>query len=38
VALEVAGHKFGSALVMRDDEILGIFTAIDALRALSELV
>lgn len=38
VAREMAGQKFGSALVMRDDEILGIFTAIDALRALSELV
>jgi acetoin utilization protein AcuB len=37
VAREMEARKLGSALVVRNGEILGIFSTTDALRALSEL-
>jgi acetoin utilization protein AcuB len=38
VAVEMAARKIGSALVMKGSKILGIFTTVDALRALFELL
>ncbi len=38
VAREMAARKLGAALVAKDGEILGIFTTMDALRVLSEIV
>lgn len=38
VAREMAKHKYGSAVVMRGSEVVGIFTTIDALRALDEVL
>ena len=37
VAKKMAAQHYGSALVMKGDELLGIFTTVDACRALSEL-
>lgn len=37
VALEMAEHKYGSAVVMRGAKVIGIFTTVDACRALGEL-
>jgi acetoin utilization protein AcuB len=37
VAQHMADHKFGSAVVMRGREVLGIFTTVDACRALADL-
>ncbi len=34
VALEMWKHKYGSAVVLERGEVVGIFTAVDALRAL----
>lgn len=34
VAADMAGSKRGSAVVVKGDEVLGMFTTIDALRAL----
>jgi acetoin utilization protein AcuB len=34
VAREMAQHKYGSAVILRGAEVLGIFTTTDALRAL----
>jgi acetoin utilization protein AcuB len=34
VAREMAQHKYGSAVILRSSEVLGIFTTTDALRAL----
>jgi acetoin utilization protein AcuB len=34
VAREMAAHKYGSAVILRGAEVLGIFTTTDALRAL----
>jgi acetoin utilization protein AcuB len=38
VAAEMAEHKYGSAVVMDRDRVVGVFTTIDALRALSTLL
>jgi acetoin utilization protein AcuB len=38
VAARMAEHKYGSALVVKDGKVVGVFTAVDALRALSELL
>jgi acetoin utilization protein AcuB len=39
---QVAGHmadnKYGAAIVLRGDAILGVFTTVDALRALRDLL
>lgn len=35
VAREMADHKYGAALVMDGREVVGIFTTVDALRALA---
>jgi acetoin utilization protein AcuB len=36
VAETMARHKYGSALVIDDGNVVGVFTAVDALRALAE--
>ena len=38
VATVMADKKYGSAVVMADDRLVGLFTTTDALRALSELL
>ncbi|WP_224248371.1 CBS domain-containing protein [Hyalangium gracile] len=38
VAREMALHKYGSAVVLRGAEVLGIFTTTDALRALDTVL
>ncbi len=38
VAREMAKHKYGSAVVMRGESVVGIFTTIDALRALDAVL
>jgi len=38
VAREMALHKYGSAVVVRGKEVLGIFTTTDALRALDTVL
>lgn len=38
VAAEMASKKYGSAVVMQNQHVVGIFTTIDALNALSELL
>jgi acetoin utilization protein AcuB len=38
VAVEMATRKLGSALVVNRDKVIGIFTTVDALRALFELL
>jgi acetoin utilization protein AcuB len=38
VAVEMASRKIGSALVVKGSKVLGIFTTVDALRALFELL
>lgn len=38
VAREMALHKYGSAIIARGAEVLGIFTTTDALRALSTVL
>lgn len=38
VASAMARHKYGSALVMEGSRVIGIFTAIDALRILPDLL
>jgi len=35
VAVEMADHKYGCAVVLQQDKVLGIFTTTDALRALA---
>jgi acetoin utilization protein AcuB len=37
VAAEMAERKLGSAIVMDNKKVVGIFTTVDALRALSEV-
>ena len=37
VAKEMADKHYGSVLVMKGEELLGIFTTVDACRALAEL-
>ena len=38
VASEMAAHKYGSAVVMQNGKVVGIFTTVDACRALAELL
>jgi acetoin utilization protein AcuB len=38
VADEMASHKFGSALVIDNGKVVGVFTTVDAMQALSELL
>lgn len=38
VCAEMAEHKYGCAVVMQHDKVIGIFTTIDACRALSDLL
>ncbi|MRG93713.1 CBS domain-containing protein [Polyangium spumosum] len=36
VAREMAEHRYGSAVVMREGHVVGVFTTTDALRALAD--
>jgi len=38
VARTMAAHKYGSVLILRGDEVEGIFTTIDALLALESVL
>ena len=38
VALEMAQHKYGSTVVVEHDKVVGVFTTVDALRALQDLL
>lgn len=38
VAAEMASKKYGSAVVMQNQKVVGIFTMVDAMSALSELL
>jgi acetoin utilization protein AcuB len=38
VALTMARHKYGSAVVCSGAEVVGIFTTVDAMRALADMV
>jgi acetoin utilization protein AcuB len=38
VARAMAAHKYGSAIVLEDGKVAGIFTTVDALKALAELL
>jgi len=38
VAAEMARLKVGSAVVVKGDDVVGVFTAVDGLRALAELL
>jgi acetoin utilization protein AcuB len=38
VAREMAQHKYGSAVVVQRGEVVGIFTTVDALRALASML
>jgi acetoin utilization protein AcuB len=38
VVLEMASQKYGSAIVMQNAKVVGIFTTVDACRALHELL
>ncbi len=38
VAAEMADHKYGCAVVMEDGGVVGVFTTVDALRALATLL
>jgi len=38
VAAEMAEHKYGCAVVLDQDRVVGVFTTVDALRALSVLL
>ncbi len=38
VALAMADHKYGSAVVVEQGTVVGVFTTVDALRALAALV
>jgi acetoin utilization protein AcuB len=37
VALEMESHRYGCAIVVEGDDVVGVFTTTDALRALREL-
>lgn len=37
VAREMAAHKYGAAVVMEGPRVVGVFTTVDACRALAEL-
>ncbi|NUP10047.1 MAG: CBS domain-containing protein [Polyangiaceae bacterium] len=38
VVADMARHKYGSALIAQHGKVLGVFTTVDALRALEELL
>jgi acetoin utilization protein AcuB len=38
VAAEMAEHKYGSAVVMDNGHVVGVFTTVDGMSALSELL
>ena len=38
VASTMAAHKYGSAVITQNSKVVGIFTAVDALQALAELL
>jgi acetoin utilization protein AcuB len=38
VALQMAEHRFGSAVVIENNRAVGIFTTVDALRLLGEIL
>lgn len=38
VVAEMAQHKYGSAIVVDHDKVVGVFTTIDALRAFADLL
>lgn len=38
VAREMAENKYGSAIVLQKEKVVGIFTAIDGLKALADLL
>jgi acetoin utilization protein AcuB len=38
IAREMAEHKYGSAVVMERGKVIGLFTTVDALRALASLL
>lgn len=38
VALDMASHKYGSAVVVEADKVIGLFTTTDALRALATIL
>ena len=38
VATEMASKRYGSALVVQNGKLVGIFTTVDACRALSEII
>jgi acetoin utilization protein AcuB len=38
VVATMAEHKYGSAVVMHNEKVVGIFTTVDACRALAELL
>lgn len=38
VAAEMAEHKYGSAVVMQNNKVVGILTTVDVCRALAELL
>ncbi len=38
VAAEMAEHKYGCAVVLEEDAVVGVFTTVDALRALAGIL
>ena len=38
IAAHMAEHKLGSAIVLRGGKVVGVFTAVDGLRALAEVL
>ena len=38
VVREMAEHKYGSAVIMDHDKVVGMFTTVDAMRAFAELL
>lgn len=38
VVNEMAEHKYGAAVVMQNEKVVGVFTTIDAMRAFNELL
>ena len=38
IAAEMADHKYGSAIVVDGKQVVGVFTTVDGLRALSQLL
>jgi acetoin utilization protein AcuB len=38
VVSEMAEHKYGAAVVMQNEKVVGVFTTVDAMRAFNELL